>query len=264
MDSKALDRTRAIAFLRRDVFRNVVMLKTLTLYPDNVQTFYCEQGQEKGVLLLLETTASSFDHRSYPQTKYVVLAALTQPNMLDALIPHIPTNTNLVFKLTNSALGAILQKTFPFIRTSAYISYTNTRHRTFTPHHDVIVSTNPTEDSYNLFEIQGHPRAEVESHFANGEALCFSLSQETESIAACFTFQNFEQIHEIGGVYTIPAERLKGHARKLVTTALYELMQRDRIPRYAVHESNNASIQLAESLGLESLVTMEHWLYLKN
>jgi hypothetical protein len=44
-----------------------------------------------------------------------------------------------------------------------------------------------------------------------------------------------------------------------VETALSALSDARRVPRYQVLEDNVASIQLAESIGLERFVTVEHW-----
>ena len=80
-------------------------------------------------------------------------------------------------------------------------------------------------------------------------------------IAACFAFRISETVWEIGGVYTVPAERRKGHARRLVQTALHVLTARGLTPRYQVEGDNLASIQLAEALGLWKFVTIKHWLH---
>ena len=81
-------------------------------------------------------------------------------------------------------------------------------------------------------------------------------------VATCFAYPNFSSVYEIGGVYTIPSERRKGYARLLVETALHRLALRQCIPRYQAHEDNYGSIKLAEALGLQHFVTMEHWLAL--
>lgn len=49
-------------------------------------------------------------------------------------------------------------------------------------------------------------------------------------------------------------------AHLLVECALHTLALRQYIPRYQVHEHNQASIQLAEAIGMRRFVTMEHWL----
>ena len=80
-------------------------------------------------------------------------------------------------------------------------------------------------------------------------------------MSTCFVFKNYADIWEIGGVYTASAYRRQGLGTRIVKTAIRTLRDRAKRPRYQVLETNEASIRLAESLGLERFVTTEHYLY---
>ncbi len=84
-----------------------------------------------------------------------------------------------------------------------------------------------------LYERQGHERAEVAQLFAAGEAFSCTCCRDEQPVASCLAFRNFEQIWEVGGLFTLPSERRKGLARRLVETALHELAARGLTPRYA-------------------------------
>jgi mannobiose 2-epimerase len=52
---------------------------------------------------------------------------------------------------------------------------------------------------------------------------------------------------------------LTGHARKIVTAALNNLVTRNLVPRYQVRSDNIESIRLAESAGLQEFLQMDHF-----
>jgi GNAT superfamily N-acetyltransferase len=171
---------QALAFLRRDVLRNIVPLKMPAAYPDAVQVHYHEDDAEAG--------------------------------------------------------------------------------SRFTPSDVVVVSERVDERCFDLYAAQGYTRDEVRRFFSAGGALSFALYRGEAPVAACFAYQNFERVYKIGGVYTLPDQRRMGHARKLIETTLHTLARRGDLPRYQVHELNQPSIRLAEAIGLEPFVTIEHWL----
>jgi len=56
--------------------------------------------------------------------------------------------------------------------------------------------------------------------------------------------------------------RGRGHASRVVRTALAELARRRLTPRYQVDRNNTPSIRLAESVGLQRFLTITHFLHL--
>lgn len=250
-----------IAFLSRDVLRNIVLLKMLHAYAEAIQSTYVEDNSGAGVLLLLPTRVSAFDAQTYPSSEYVVFLSTTGPAVTQALLSHFPTHHNLVFKFLDPTDRAVVERRFRLKRTTAYLSFTCPPGSQFSASNEVIVSNQADERCLDLFAEQGHPSETVRGYFAGGEALAFALYQNNLPRSACFAAVNFGSVWEIGGLYTPPGERRKGYARQVVETALHVLLRRHYIPRYQVHEENHASIRLAESLGLRQFVSMEHYVY---
>lgn len=251
----------AIAFLKRNPLRNIVPLKMLTAYPAVIETRYQATGNEAAALLLFPTTAFAYDRATYPDLDLVVILAATTAEAAATLLPSIPAHKRLIFKLMDSTVRDLLAAHFALQRVTAFLSYTASAIDQFAPH-PAVVTTNQVDDRlYPHFAAQGHDADELNRYFADGQARAFTLYQNAEPIAACFTYRNFEQIHEIGGVFTLPSERRKGHAQKVVTTAVHSLLTRGCLPRYQVHEENLPSIALAEQIGLTRFVTVEHWRY---
>lgn len=246
------------AFLQRDLLSNLIILKMLAAYSNVMQLHYEVAGADAGVLALLPTSVSPFDYATYPTADFVVFLAATRPQLVQTLLPYIPTGGNLVFKLTDPTIRAVIEQTFRLTRVTAYVSYTAHAGQTFAPAAHVRVAAHLDERCLALFAAQGHTHGEVEQAFARADTRLFTVEQP-DPVAVCFTYQNFANIYEIGGLYTVPEARRQGYARSLVETALYTLSRRQLIPRYAVKETNRPSIRLAEALGLRPFVTMEHW-----
>ncbi|MCE7989724.1 MAG: GNAT family N-acetyltransferase [Caldilinea sp. CFX5] len=250
-----------IAFLKRDPLRNIVPLKMLTAYPTVIDTHYYEAGNGAAALLLFPTSAFAYDRATYADLDLVVILAATTAEAATALLPQIPMQRRLIFKLMDAHVRDLLATRFTLQRVTAFLSYTATAIDHFAPSPDVVPAAQVDERLYPHFAAQGHDAEELQRYFADGQARAFTLYKSAEPIASCFTYRNFEQIHEIGGVFTIPGERRKGHAQQVVTTAVHALRQRDCLPRYQVHEGNQPSIALAEQIGLTRFVTVEHWRY---
>jgi GNAT superfamily N-acetyltransferase len=250
----------ALAFLERDMLRNVVALKMLAAYPDAIQVHYHENGVGAGALLLLPTRVSAFDRQTYPSTEYVVLLDTTDPEIGRRLLGRVPTGRPLVFKLTSTSDREVVARRFRLRRATAYISYTAAPDSSFAASDEVTVSNQVDPRCFDLHAAQGYTREELQKFFSTGQALSFALYQRDTPVAACFSYPNFGPVYEIGGVYTLPQARRQGYARKLVETVLHVLIRRGERPRYVVHELNQPSIRLAQALGLVPFVTIEHWL----
>lgn len=248
-------------FLERDSFKNIVLLKMLHAYGDQIERYFLQTAEGTGLLLLLPTQVSHYDATTYPQTKYVVLFSTDNLEATRSLFNHIPTHCNLIFKLMDEAVKRQLASIFPLRRVTAFLSYTSRPQSNFVPDPAVQITHAVDEASLAMYESQGHPRATVQRQFADGEAIHFALYQQGQPVSLCFTYRNYDKIWEIGGVWSDPAQRRKGYARRVVATALHTLTQGQRLPRYQVHETNHASIYLAQSLGLIRFVEIEHFLF---
>lgn len=259
MDFRAI-----ITFLNRDVLRNIVLLKMLHAYSKAIQSIYVENDSGAGVLLLLPTRVSAFDTQTYPSSEYVVFLSTTGPAVTQALLPHIPTRRNLVFKFLDPADRVVVERRFSLERKTAYLSFTSTPERQFCASNEVVISNQVDERCLDLFAKQGHEHETVRRYFASAWALAFALYQNDLPLSACFAYLNFGSIWEIGGVYTAPGERRKGYARQVVETALHTLLRSHHIPRYQVQEDNYASIRLAEALRLRQFISIEHYMHEHN
>jgi RimJ/RimL family protein N-acetyltransferase len=85
------------------------------------------------------------------------------------------------------------------------------------------------------------------------------VREQGDVLAACFAFEIDDPLWEIGGVYTKPAHRGRGLAKRVVQAALAELRRLERLPRYQVSEDNGASIGVADSLGMQRFLTLTHY-----
>lgn len=248
-------------FLERDILKNIVLLKMLHAYGEQIETHFQQVGDSSAVLLLLPTHAYYYDAQTYPQTEYVVLFSTDDLDANAGLLERIPTDCNMVFKLMDPAVQQLLAPRFQLKPVTSFLSYTNFPSLHFASDPDVRVSESVDDECLAIYDSQGHPSATVGKQFANGEAINYVLRREGKAISACFTYRNYEPVWEIGGVWTDPSARRGGYARRVVATALHSLAQQNRTPRYQVHEANLSSIQLAESLGLTRFVKIDHFLY---
>jgi GNAT superfamily N-acetyltransferase len=259
MHTITTEQQAAITFLKQAPLRNIVPLKMLAAYPAVIETHYTETDTDAAALLLFPTSAFAYDRATYPDLDLVVLLSATTPLVAASLLPYIPRGKNLIFKLVDSAVRDRLAEHFALQRVTAFLSYSATEIDRFTPQADVVVADQVDERLYPYFAEQGHDQEELARYFGNGQGRSFTLYREEEPVAACFTYQNFENVHEIGGVFTLPSERRKGYAQKVVETAVHSLLTRGCLPRYQVHEINQPSIALAERIGLTRFVAVEHW-----
>jgi ribosomal protein S18 acetylase RimI-like enzyme len=250
---------RVVEFLEHDPLRNIVLLKTLSHYPEAIRCHLHEGPEAAGVLLLLPGGTSSFDRQNYPGTDHVVFIAATNPSVLPELLRHVPSGESLLFKLRDPRHNAVVRGFFNLERVNAFVSYTEAPGKLYAAADSVTVAGMPGSACLDLYAAMGHSREELSTRFANGQALSFTVYENDKPLASCFTFPNYGTIYEIGGVYTDPGQRRRGLARKVVETALHHLGHAGFSARYQAQEDNRASIRLAESIGLRHVVTYEHW-----
>ena len=250
---------RAVGFLENDPLRNIVLLKTLCYFPQAARCHYREGPGGVGVLVLLPGNASHFDRQNYPGTDHVVLMTATDPAVLPELLQHVPTPATLLFKLMDPGHTSVVEGFFSLARATAFVSYTAPANTPFAAAEGVAVSGRPSGACLDLYAALGHSREELRTYFAQGQALSFTVYEHDMPLASCFTFPNYGNIYEIGGVFTQPGQRRRGLARKVVETALHHLGHAGFSARYQARDDNRASIRLAESIGLRYVVTYEHW-----
>lgn len=253
--------TELLAFLNRDQFKHIVHLKMLLAYGTQIESHYITHRGSAGVLLLLPTAVSSYDKVTYPQTKYVVLMSADDPSVTQQMLDYVPTDCDLLFKFIAPQDRAVVETRFPLQRVTSFLSYTCPPTTPFNHAAEVIVSERINERLYPLYAQNGYMPDELQRHFSTGKALSFAIDVNGDPVSACLAYQNYKNIWEIGGVYTIPTARRKGYAKKLVESALHQLLTNGYMPRYQMHESNVASMRLAETVGLRRFLTVEHYGY---
>lgn len=255
-----------ITFLRRAPLANIVPLKMLAAHPEQITVHLHKAGASTAALLLFPPQAFAYDRQSYPDDAWIALIVTSEPDAIDALIPLLPSKQRILFKLADPQLRAHLSRHLPLQRITGFASYTSTAQDLVelppaTADIAVVEAAQVDPALYPFFAAQGHDAADLDHYFAGELGRLFACQVAGEIVAACFTYQNFETIHEIGGVFTIPHARRKGYAKLVVQAALVSLHKRGLTPRYQVHEENLASIQLAEALGLARFALVEHWRY---
>ena len=248
----------AIDELARDPLRHVVLLKQLLAYPTHVKAYRASGTAGSAILLALEASASAYDRQAYPEAEVVAFISSDHPDLTASLLPCLPDDTGIVFKLSREADLHPVETKFSVTRRTAFVSFTSDR--VAEPVAEVRVTTAPGEVAFRMFETQGHERSWVNSMLANGRAFACMLEQGSDTVSVCLVYENWGPVWDVGGVVTAPAHRRKGLGARVVRTALAELNERALKPRYQVEEHNAASISLARSVGLTPFVTITHYL----
>ncbi|MFO1079604.1 MAG: GNAT family N-acetyltransferase [Reyranellaceae bacterium] len=249
----------ALERLADQPLRNLVLLKHLMAYPDHVVAHGVDGPEGSATLVLLDARASAYDRVAYPEARHVAFVTSDHPRLTSDLLDVLPRDGGIVFKLASDADRAVIGERFALVRRTAFVSFTGRAQ----PRRDPAVQLGdaPPAEALSLFEAQGHDPAWLLPLLRAGRAFACVLpgGGHGEVDAACFAFENFGSIWEIGGVVTVPERRGRGLASRVVGTALAELAARALAPRYQVEETNEASIRVARAVGLEPFLTLVHW-----
>ncbi len=246
--------------LEREPLRNIVLLKHLEAFPDHTTVHRIERDDGAATMVLLEVAASAYDRRTYPRARYAALISSDGPELTRELVQAVPRQEGVVFKLSSDADRDVVSGDFPHLRrTTAVLSFTGGRD--FARDDTVRITARPSEPVFAYFESQKHGRDWLEPLLRSDRAFICVTGPDEQPHAVCFAFENYRKVWEIGGLYTPPEARGRGHAARVVRTALAELGARWKLPRYQVHDDNIASIRLAESIGLTRFLEITHFLY---
>jgi GNAT superfamily N-acetyltransferase len=242
--------------LRRDPLRNVVILKYLLANRDIAVVHQRARGDNVATMLVLPISAVSYDRRHYPQTELSATLISTSPDLTRDLLDHILIGKSLLFRLGSDADRDVIADRFALTRRNAFLSFTHADPPSGT-HGDI--SADPAAAPWDLFAEQGHDESWLAPLLRDGRAFHTAIDQAGQAIAACFAFEIDTGLWEIGGVFTRPAHRGLGLARRVVLATLGELKRRGLAPRYQVAEANTPSISLARSLGMTEFQTLTHF-----
>ncbi len=247
--------------LARDPLRNIVLLKHLQAYPGHARLHHVADGARDGFLVVLDAAATSWDRRTYPAARFVVLVASDGPDLTRALLGHVPRGTGLVFKLDGEADREAVAETVALERRMQILSFTAPPAELagLAADPDVRIGPVPGEAAFALFAAQDHARDWLAPMLADGRAFACVAGPAASPLAVCFAYENWSRVWEIGGVFTPEAARRQGHGARAVRATLGELGRRGHFPRYQVHERNLASIRLAQAAGLRPFLHLTHY-----
>ena len=247
----------AIEELASDPLRNIVLLKQLLAYPEHVKVRRVCGSQGVATLVAVDASTIPYDRETYPKAGMVAFISSDHPELTELLTLDVPRGIGVVFKLSREADLAPVASRFSVTRRTSFVSFTAAGECESDP--DVHVTSAPGDGAFALFETQGHDRTWLASLLASGKAFACVLGRHDDILSACFTFENYGAVWEVGGVVTARAHRRKGLGARVVRAVLAEFDTRGLAPRYQAEESNTASIRLAGSVGLVPFLTIVHY-----
>ena len=250
---------KAVGRLDCQPLRNIVLLKHIEAFRDHVSVTQVSNGPDTATLVLLDTTASTYDRETYPQAAFVALISSDHPSLTRRLLRSVPPHCNVVFKLASDADRVVVAEHFPISRATSFLSFTGDERATFVADNQVSGARSASDKVLRLLEGQGHSRQWLLPLLASDRAFVCVLEHDAEPRSVCIAFENHRRIWEVGGVVTPMPHRGQGFAARVVRTALAELQRRKLVARYQVNEDNLPSIRLATSVGLQQFLQLTHF-----
>lgn len=263
------DITTVCRLLEQDPLANLVTLKMVNRFPNSMIFEFHEDTDGWALLSLLDAQAFEWDRKTYPRCKYVVFINGNSPTGKFQLLTSLPKE-NLVIKTGDEFLKAHIVQNGKATRVRTFHSFTTGKR--FLPRAAgelsnrgiesavvLIQSSRHDERAWTMFRANGYDDEELDSYFKNG-ARWFGIESEGQLASACFVFENYKQIWEIGGVFTQTDFRRRGFGRIIVLDALEHLVTSGLVPRYQTTTDNHASLDLARSCGLTEFLQMAHYL----
>ena len=235
----------------------IVLLKQLLAYPEHAKVHRVSGAAGVATLVVLDTSVSAYDRLAYPKASIAAFIASDHPDLTALLMPRVPRGVGIVFKLASEAHLAPIRAHFPVTRRTAFVSFTSVD--AIEPDAGVRVTSVLEDAAFRLFAERDHDRAWLEPLLKKGKVFACVFDRDGETLSACFAFENYGPVWEVGGVVTASAHRRGGLGACVVRTALAELACRGLAPRYQVEEHNTAPIALARLVGLAPFVTITHY-----
>lgn len=225
----------ALSALAREPLRHIVLLKQLLAYPEHVTVHRVSGAAGAATLVAVDTSVSAYDRRAYPEAALAAFIASDHPDLTSLLMPHVPRGAGIVLKLASEADLAPVQAHFPVTRRTAFVSFTAAG--AIEPDAGVRVTSAPDGAAFRLFAQQDHDRGWLEPLLHDDKAFACVLERDGDVLSACFAFENYGPVWEVGGVVTDAAHRRGGLGARVVRTALAEIACRGLVPRYQVEET---------------------------
>jgi hypothetical protein len=270
MDSKQDETAQALAYFRQNPLRHVVHLKYLVHHPGKFDSYYVENDGSTAALLSGSVRTTVWDQGQYPDLELMLLPSASHERAARLLVKRVrekfsvPTTPTL-FKFCDPYSKAAFIAAYRLQPARSYISFTTPHNALVYQRHPEVVVGSILDDARTAFYQQNSYTLVELQRFIKDGALTFAVYEGSTLVSTCLAYRNFggqleqQQIWEIGGVRTADWARRKGYARHIVETALHELAIRGFTPRYHVEVINTPSIALAQSLGLQECVRIEHF-----
>jgi hypothetical protein len=250
--------SQAIRLLETNVSRNIATLKYLTQYREHAVVKIAGDKAGWAILSSFPTSVLSYDRVVYPQAKVAVFVNGTSENLIYELLNKLPLE-QYVFRLNAPLDLAPLESRYNITRGYIYNSYTGDTLPQPAPTVTVPSQSELTEEAICLFGLNNHDREDLVKHFSHG-ARWFGYIEDNRIKSLCFTYDDYGDYREIGGVRTVDGERRKGYAHIVVYSALKYLLDNHFKPRYVTEEANTNSNALAQNLGMKRFLKLEHFL----
>lgn len=253
------DLARISALLRAAPLQHIVTLKMMHLLGPAIDFKLIEGEGGWALRSLFSAAAFEYDRQTYPNRDLVVLMDGSSATAKCELLDDLP-EARLVVKTSDNAVAARLKASRSARAVRSFLSFTRAQDAPPAPSAEgIAVGTDLKPELERMFGQNGYTPGELARHFADGSRW-FALQRAGRTCSAGFVFRNFENVWEIGGIYTEPEYRRRGFARRIVAAALSELLRTGRIPRYQVRSDNEPSINLARASGLAEFLRMDHLL----
>ena len=188
--------------LEHQPLRNIVLLKHIEAFPEHASVVQVSDGSDTATLVLLDTTASTYDRETYPQAAFAALISSDHPRLTRRLLASVPARGDAVFKLASDSDRDVVAERFAISRATSFLSFTGDEPVTFAADDEVSVSTTASDGTLRLLESQGHPRDWLRRLLASGRAFVCTLEQGGDPRSVCIAFENYRQVWEVGGVVT--------------------------------------------------------------
>ena len=278
----ATDNESLIAQLWLDPLRQITPLKMYALYGAAIRLLPLSAADGTanagGALLVSPRSISQYDEANYRDVEWVVMPALpatADDAAIEACVTTILNATGgapFVLKTIDTAIVSALQRRRQqppsYRRALCTFGLPDARfHAGNLSDQSLRIAAHIPDAAWPLLRAHGvYSDAELSTLFADGRARCHvrfdaGHTPGADAVGVLLTFPNTAAIHEIGSLHVNAGARRAGHARALLGSALADLQSRRLAVRYVVDATNTPSIGLAEGVGLQEQLRLEHWVF---
>ncbi len=254
----------ALSYLDADPLRNIALRKFLRHYSvEHIVLHRNAHNSVDGALCVFETAQFGYDAKHYPNAQRMALIRHDTLASGIALLAQLPSDDAcLVFKLWDDDLIPALSERYDLHRACSFISLTQASVASSSGLTDsqVAVTTHLPADCMPLLQANNYSITELQHYFEDDPSRCYAL-RDTQHRVLCvaISYANEDRLHEIAALFTSPAHRRKGYAKRVVHCAVQHIASIGKQVRYQVRDDNLASLSLAKDCGLTAFTELTHW-----